>query len=105
MRKIKKTFETQEEMNTDSFETLTKTLKSLKRILKKLKGLVSEEMWQLYDNAQALWEIYISAEYKILEKEYEGGSILPLMINVRHNDLAKVRIKYFKEVIKRIGSV
>lgn len=85
--------ETQAEMNIDSYKILSRTLDKLEDVLYDLKRIANIEEWELFEKAQNIWEIFVRTELLITEKQYLGGSIAPLMINMRHNDLVEVRIR------------
>jgi hypothetical protein len=98
--------ETQAAMTQRSIEDLTKVRKRRHRLKKKfISLLVSKGMGEyirFYDSSWDMWAYYTNSELKIIDKMFEGGSILPVMRNSREQELVKLQIKEIQNAIKYI---
>lgn len=98
--------ETQADMTQRSIEDLKKMCKRRHRLKKKFVSLlVSKGMGEyirFYESSWLMWAYYINAELKIVDKMYDGGSILPMMRNIREQELVKLHIKEILKAIRHI---
>ena len=102
---VRRVIETQADMNEKSSRGLRKTLKILYMVLFDLKMFVGEDAWPAYQNTQETWAVFVESELRIIRKEYEGGSILPLMENERHLELLRWRIRDLRKTAKKLKAM
>jgi hypothetical protein len=98
--------ETQADMTQRSIEDSIKVRKRRHRLKKKFVSLLVSkgmaEYIRFYESSWLMWEYYINAELKIVDKMFEGGSILPMMRNSRDQELVKLQIKEILKAIRHI---
>jgi hypothetical protein len=98
--------ETQADMTQRSIEDLIKVRKRRHRLKKKFVSLLVSkgmaEYIRFYESSWDMWSYYVDAELKIVAKMYDGGSILPMMRNIREQELVKLQIKEILKAIKFI---
>ena len=107
--KAEPVIETQADMNQESAVNLFKINRRKQRFVKKLVNLLSKkglsELIRYYDISWQKWDIYVQADLAILEQQYMGGSILPLLRNCREIELTKIQIKELQKAIKDISKI
>ena len=91
-------------MNEKAAASCRAALRKMFKVNYELKQIVPEEMGALYRDAQEAWFSFMYAELKIVEKSWEGGSILPLMVSARREELIKSRTRYLKSILKELKS-
>jgi len=98
--------ETQADMTQKTTDDLKKLCKKRHRLKKKFVSLlVSNNMSdyiRFYTSSWDMWSYYVDAELKIVSKMFEGGSILPMMRNLREHELVKLQIKEITKAIRHI---
>ena len=90
---------TQAEMNADSFEMLKDSELELDVQITKLRHLLYAEEVDLFRCACEQFMYFVDQEVEYYAKQNEGGSIYPLVCDMRRKELIDWRINDIKNVI------
>jgi hypothetical protein len=90
---------TQAEMNDESFHMLQDSERELETVTNKLRYLLYTEEACLFQIACDNFMRFVEHEVEFYAKQNEGGTIYPLVFNIRKKELIDWRIKGIKDII------
>jgi uncharacterized protein YecT (DUF1311 family) len=94
--------QTQLEMNLCSLRDLETSDKKLNEIYKEIVGLIDAKSKPLLVQAQRNWIVVRDNHCKLYEHFYEGGSMMPMMLNSCRKELTDNRIRELHSILEEL---
>ena len=94
--------QTQLEMNLCSLRELEATDKRLNELYKEIVSLIDPKAKPLLVQAQRSWMLMRDNHCKLFETFYEGGSMMPMMVNSCRRELTDDRIRELHGILEEL---
>lgn len=94
--------QTQLEMNLCSLRDLDASDKKLNELYKEIVGLIDSKSKPLLVQAQRNWIVVRDNHCKLYEHFYEGGSMMPMMLNSCRKELTDNRIRELHSILEEL---